>query len=215
MKRPWELWEEWEAWDLYNSYNSHSSHNSHKALLVLAATLLLTACPKPDPLPVIAKIAPFALTAESGQPFQSKSLDGHAYVADFIYTTCPGPCPRMTSQMHGIDSQVRELPVQFVSFTVDPEHDTPEKLTAYAKQFQADTRRWHFLTGSREALNQIFRYSFKLGTIDGANDGTMVHSTRFVLVDAQGQVRGFYSSDDADELRKLVRDIRRLEKDST
>ena len=179
-------------------------------LALVAATLLLTACPKPEPLPVIGKIAPFTLTAESGSEFRSTSLDGHAYVADFIYTTCPGPCPRMTSQMHGIDSQLRELPVQFVSITVDPEHDTPEKLAAYAKQFQADTRRWHFLTGSRDALNQVFRYSFKLGTIDG----TMVHSTRFVLVDAQGQIRGYYSSDDADELRKLVRDVRRLEKES-
>jgi protein SCO1/2 len=187
-----------------------SRHVTRHVIPLIAATLLLTACPKPEPLPVIGKIAPFSLTAESGQAFQSKSLDGHAYVADFIYTSCPGPCPRMTSQMHGIDSQLRELPVQFVSFTVDPEHDTPEKLAAYAKQFQADTRRWHFLTGSRDALNQVFRYSFKLGTVDGS----MVHSTRFVLVDAQGQIRGYYSSDDADELRKLVRDIRRLEKES-
>ena len=212
MKKLGDLWEAWEEWELCSAHTSHISHTSHKATAVLvAATLLLAACPKPEPLPVIGKIATFALTAETGQPFESKSLDGHAYVADFIYTTCPGPCPRMTSQMHGIDSQVRELPVQFVSFTVDPEHDTPQRLTAYAKQFQADTRRWHFLTGPREALNQVFRYSFKLGMVDG----TMVHSTRFVLVDGQGQIRGYYSSDDSDELRKLVRDIRRLEKDKT
>jgi protein SCO1 len=200
----------WKVWEACRSHHSHASHYSH-LVLALLAMLLLTACPKPDPLPVIARIAPFTLTAESGQAFQSKSLEGHAYVADFIYTTCPGPCPRMSSQLHGIDTQVRELPVQFVSFTVDPEHDTPEKLSAYAKQFQADTRRWHFLTGSREAVNDIFRNSFKLGTVDG----TMVHSTRFALVDSQGQLRGYYTSDDPDELRKLVRDIRRLEKDKT
>jgi protein SCO1/2 len=199
-----------ELWEAWGAYFPRASHYTHACLMVLLM-VTLTACPKPEPLPVIGKIAPFSLTAESGKEFQSKSLDGHAYVADFIYTTCPGPCPRMTSQLHGIDSQVRELSVQFVSFTVDPEHDTPEKLAAYAKQFQADTRRWHFLTGSREALNQVFRYSFQLGTVDGS----MVHSTRFVLVDGQGQIRGYYSSDDTDELRKLVRDIRRLEKDKT
>ena len=179
-----------------------------KRLLLLPALMLLTACPKPEPLPVLGQTSPFTLTAETGQSFDSKALAGHPYVADFIYTTCPGPCPRMSSQMHGIDSQVRELPVQFVSFTVDPEHDTPEKLAAYAKQFGADSRRWHFLTGSRDALNQVFRYSFKLGEVDGS----MVHSTRFVLVDGQGKIRGFYSSDDSDELRKLVRDLRQLEK---
>lgn len=179
-----------------------------KCILPLALLLVLAGCVKPEPLPVIGKVPPFSLTAESGQEFQSKSLDGHAYVADFIYTTCPGPCPRMSSQLHGIDTQVRELPVQFVSFTVDPEHDTPEKLAAYAKQYQADPRRWHFLTGTRDALHQIFRYSFKLGSVDGS----MVHSIRFTLVDGQGQIRGYYSSDNADELRKLVRDIRQLER---
>ena len=169
----------------------------------------VSGCSRPQPLPNYGKIAPFTLTAENGQPFSSQALEGHPWVADFIFTHCPGPCPRMTSQLHGIEGQVRELPVQFVSFTVDPEHDTPAVLADYAKQFQADTRRWHFLTGSREALNQIFRYSFKLGSVDGS----MIHSTRFTLVDGQGQIRGYYSGDDPDDpndLKKLVRDMRSL-----
>jgi protein SCO1/2 len=179
------------------------------SLLPFAFCLLpfaFTGCSRPDPLPIYGRVAPFTLTAETGQEFRSQSLDGHPWVADFIFTHCPGPCPRMTSQMRGIEGQVRGLPVQFVSFTVDPEHDTPAALSDYARQFQADTRRWHFLTGSREALHQIFRYSFKLGSVDGS----MIHSTRFALVDGQGQIRGLYSSDDPDDLKKLVRDLRRL-----
>jgi protein SCO1/2 len=153
------------------------------------------------------KIAPFELTAENGKDFSSQSLDGHPWVADFIFTHCPGPCPRMTQQMHGIDGQVQGLPVQFVSFTVDPEHDTPDILSMYAEQFKADTRRWHFLTGNRDTLNDVFRNSFKLGTVDGS----MIHSTRFTLVDGQGQIRGYYSTDDPESLKKLVRDLRGLD----
>ncbi len=174
--------------------------------LLAVIALASVGCVKPVPLPIYGHIDAFTLTAENGRDFRSQTLDGHPWVADFIFTHCPGPCPRMTSQMHGIEGQVRELPVQFVSFTVDPEHDSPAVLAEYAKKFQADTRRWHFLTGSREALNKIFRYQFKLGTVDGS----MVHSTRFALVDAQGQVRGLYSSDDPEDLKKLVRDLRRL-----
>ena len=174
---------------------------------ILFIGVVLAACARPTPLPVLGKIDAFTLTAESGKEFRSQSLEGNAWVADFVFTHCPGPCPRMTSQMRGIEGQVRGLPVQFVSFTVDPERDTPDVLAAYAKQFQADPRRWHFLTGSRDALNQIFRYSFKQGNVDGS----LIHSTRFTLVDGQQQIRGFYSTDDAEDLKKLVRDIRALD----
>lgn len=176
--------------------------------MVLLTVVCLTACAKPEPLPVIGRIAPFALTAEDGKDFSSASLDGHPYVADFVFTHCPGPCTRMSQQMKGIDNQVQGLPVQFVSFTVDPEHDTPDTLANYAEHFKADTRRWHFLTGNRDALNEIFRNSFKLGNVDGS----MIHSTRFTLVDGQQQIRGYYSTDDPDSLKKLVRDLRELER---
>src|SRR5947207_12756151 len=88
---------------------------------VLFLSLLLTpACVKPDPLPVLGHVATFKLTAASGQEFSSKSLEGHAYVADFIFVHCPGRCPRMTSQLRGIEGQVHGLPVQFVSLPVCP-----------------------------------------------------------------------------------------------
>jgi len=110
--------------------------------------------------------------------------------------------------MHGIEGQVRGLPVQFVSFTVDPDHDTPDVLKDYAEKYHAIGTLAFPHRNSRRPQSD-FRYSFKLGTVDG----TMVHSTRFTLVDGQQQIRGYYSTDDPDSLKKLVRDLRELERD--
>jgi len=102
----------------------------------IAVLLMLAACSKPAPLPVLGQVPGFTLTAESGQPFDRKSLDGKVWVADFIYTTCPGPCPRMSSLMRQVQKASVMIPgVQLVSFTVDPEHDTPAVLAAYLRHF--------------------------------------------------------------------------------
>ena len=180
------------------------------AFLILLG-IVLCACRKQPPLPVYWQLAPFHLTAQSGQPFDSQTLAGKIWVADFIYTTCPGPCPRMTSQMRGIQSATQSLPdVRLVSFTVDPKNDTPAVLAAYASHFHADARRWFFLTGDRSALEDVYRNGFKLGDVDGS----LVHSTRFILLDRGSRVRGIYSpTEDDGALAHLLRDIRALEKE--
>src|SRR5690348_5613607 len=100
----------------------------------IAGLLLLSACAgNRQPLPIYGQVPPFELTAETGQPFTSKSLEGKVWVADLIYTTCPGPCPRMSALMRQVQQASSSLPgVQLVSFTVDPEHDTPAVLAKYA-----------------------------------------------------------------------------------
>jgi len=177
----------------------------------LASLLLLTAlagCRGQAPLPVYWQLPPFELTAQSGQPFDSKSLAGNVWVADFIFTTCPGPCPRMSSQMRGVQSAVANLPdVKLVSFTVDPKNDTPAALAAYANRYHASPGRWFFLTGEQAALENICRNGFKLGDVDGS----LVHSTRFVLVDRHTRVRGFYSPAEDGAVARLLHDIRTLE----
>jgi carboxypeptidase C (cathepsin A) len=111
----------------------------------------LAGCRKEPPLPVYWQIPAFQLTAQSGQPFDSKSLEGDIWVADFIFTTCPGPCPRMSSQMRGVQSAVASMPdVKLVSFTVDPKNDTPTALAAYATRYRAEPGRWFFFTGDKE-----------------------------------------------------------------
>jgi protein SCO1/2 len=109
-----------------------------------------------------------------------------------------------------VAKQVADLPdVRLVSFTVDPEHDTPVVLAGYAKRFSADPGQWYFLTGPLATLNEIDREGFKLGGMDGS----LAHSTRFVLVDPRGRIRGYYHTDEDDGLKQLISDIRRLAKE--
>src|SRR5262249_40475936 len=153
---------------------------------LLAGLLLLAGCQRArEPLPIMQTVPQFALTATDGTEFRSDSLRGQVWVADFIYTTCTGPCPRMTSQMRHVQEAVAPVSnVKLVSFTVDPEHDTPEVLAQYAKRQKADPARWVFLTGPRDTLQKLCREAFLLGNVDGSLD----HSTRFVLVDREGRV---------------------------
>jgi len=177
-------------------------------LAILA--LAMGACIKPKPLPDFGAAPSFQLTTQTGQAFDSQSLAGQVWVADFIYTTCPGPCPMMTQQMRQIqDRTAQEMnDVKLVSFTVDPAHDTPPVLTEYARHYRVDPARWSFLTGDMAALNRV-GLGFKLNTVDGK----LSHSTRFVLVDRHMRIRGFYTTDEDAFLPQLVHDIRQLEQD--
>lgn len=179
---------------------------------VALLALFGAACSTAPPLEVMSRLSPFQLTSQNGQPFDSQSLEGHVWVADFIYTTCPGPCPMMSRHMSEVQNQTADMPdVKIVSFTVDPATDTPPVLAEYAKHFKADASRWYFLTGDRRKLNDIGRDGFKLNPVDGAVDGSIVHSTRFTLVDRHMRIRGYYSSDEDGFVAKLLHDIRRLE----
>ncbi len=172
----------------------------------------VTACQPSKPMPVLGKVPDFNLTAETGQPFARKDLDGKVWVADFIYTHCTGPCPLMSSKMRRIQASVETTPnVRLVSFSVDPEHDTPEALTAYARQFHADPGRWVFLTGARDTLQILSRNAFKLSDLSA----DMTHSTRFVLVDRRSQIRGYYTTSDDTAIPDLIADIRRLAKEKS
>ncbi|MEJ7606165.1 MAG: SCO family protein [Bryobacteraceae bacterium] len=150
----------------------------------------------------------FTLTDQSGRKFDAKqSLNGRVWVANFIFTNCAGPCPRMTSQLRDIrDSAQERQDLRFVSFTIDPARDTPEVLATYAKHFGADPDRWYYLTGAQSDLHYLMRNIFMLGNVDG----TLEHSTRFVLVDAQSRIRGFYDSADPESLKKLKADLSTL-----
>jgi protein SCO1/2 len=180
---------------------------------VAAASLLLAGCMRPTPLPVLGQVPPFELTSETAQSFDSRVLDRHVWVADFIYTTCDGPCPMMSSKMRLIQDQTAaEMPdVRFVSFTVDPAHDTPAALAAYAKHFRQDPARWVFLTGEPAKLNDIGLNGFKLNGVNGS----MSHSTRFALVDRQRRIRGYYVTGEDGFLPKLMHDIRQLDKEKS
>jgi len=180
-----------------------------KAVLPLLPIAFLAACAPQKPLDVLGQVAPFQLTDQASRLFDSKALTGHIWVADFIYTTCPGPCPMMSSQMHQLQIRTAATPdIKLVSFTVDPAHDTPPVLAAYARHFVADPARWSFLTGDQARLNDLGFNSFHLNAVDGS----LVHSTRFVLVDRLMRIRAYYSSTDDGFLQQLLNGIRQLER---
>ncbi len=176
---------------------------------LVVCLLALSACIQPKPLNDLGPAPSFQLTSETGQPFDSKSLAGHVWVADFVYTTCDGPCPMMSSEMRQIqNSTAAEMAdVKLVSFTVDPAHDTPAVLAAYAKHFKQDPDRWCFLTGEVSKLNEV-GLGFKLNSVDGS----LSHSTRFVLVDRRGHIRGFYITGEDAFMPRLMHDLRQLER---
>jgi protein SCO1/2 len=153
----------------------------------------------------------FQLTNQNGQPFGSAQLRGKIWIADFIYTTCPGPCPMISSRMSDLQKPLEKTDVHLVSFTVDPAKDTPEVLRGYAEKLQAQPGRWDFLTGPQSAIYDISRNGFKLAVSDGSEEaGLPVHSTRMILVDRHGAIRGYYDAAEPDAMTKLLADTNHL-----
>ena len=147
------------------------------------------------------------MTDSQGHVFNSDSLAGKVWVADFIYTNCPGPCPRMTSQMHRLEQRVRGEPdVRLLSVSVDPQHDTPQVLNDFAHHFGGPSSQWIFLTGSPAVVHLLAFETFHVGDVIGKMD----HSTKFALVDKRGDIRGYYSTFDEDGMPSLLRDLSSL-----
>jgi len=174
-----------------------------RALLVIL--LVGAACAKPKPLPVLGTVPPFELTSQAGLRWSSATLDGKPYVANFVFTRCPTICPTFTAKMASIQKKTGDG-LNLVSFSVDPEFDTPDKLAEYAKKYQAGPR-WTFLTGERAAVENIVIKGMMQTMVKG--DGSLMsigHGSYFVLVDGKQQIRGFYRFNDDDSVEKVVRD---------
>jgi protein SCO1/2 len=164
-------------------------------------------------LPELGQVPDFALTGHDGKPVTRASLEGAAWIADFIFTRCAGQCPMMSQRMRQLQQTLNKADVRLVSFTVDPTHDTPEALTAYARQFEAVPGRWKFVTGDRDAIWALARDGFRVGVADeaGTPEEPIAHSIRFILVDRRGVIRGYYDATDEAAMTRLVRDVKRLE----
>jgi protein SCO1 len=161
---------------------------------------------RPEPLPVLYDAPSFSLTDQDARRFGSEDLRGKVWVADFVFTRCPGACPKMTMKMSSLQRAVPDRDVHFVSFTVDPERDTPAVLKGYAKGFDADPARWHFLTGEKPALFDVAAGMKLTAAPAGTFGPEIVHAEKFLLVDGAGRVRGIYDSGDEQDLKKLAAD---------
>ena len=157
-------------------------------------------------LPVFGQAPDFSLTERSGRAFSKSDLTGKPWIADFIFTSCAGQCPLMSLEMRRLQRLFqKEIGLRFVSFTVDPERDTPEVLSQYADRYDAEKNRWFFLTGPQGEMNRILN-GFFLSPVDQP----AMHSIRFILVDGEDQMRGYYDSSDAAAIKQLVHDVRIL-----
>lgn len=153
------------------------------------------------------QISGVPLTDQDGNAFSLSALRGNILIAHLFFTRCHGPCPLMLERMRMLHRQVPEK-VHFVSITVDPEHDTPAILKSHAKKYTSDHRRWHFLWGEKLAIRALAQKQFKLAH----DDQPTLHSTRFVLIDQQGYIRGYYNSHDVEDIEQLTQDIEILAK---
>lgn len=181
-----------------------------KNTALLLTLFALAGCAPRKPLQMLGEVPDFQLLDQDGRDFKGASLNGRVWVADFVFTTCQGPCPRMSSHMRQIQDAT-DPNVQLVSFSVDPENDTPAALSAYAKGFGADPARWHFLTGDKALLGSLGKDTFRL---NGVGEG-VDHSTRFVLIDAKGRIRGYYSLSDGGVVSKIAADAAALKKEQS
>lgn len=168
------------------------------------------------PPPVYEQVSAPTFTDQDGKPFEIASLDGRIWVVDFIFTRCGAQCPVMTTRKAQLQTWLTEKEmgnVQLVTITVDPEFDTPEVLKRYAERFKAEAGRWHFLTGDRATIYNFILEDFHLETAE--NEGLdvadmFVHSDKFVLVDRNRNIRGYYSAMEVremDELREAITSI--------
>jgi protein SCO1/2 len=187
--------------------------------LAVCAALLVTLWPRRtrrDPPPVIAPVPAFALTDQEGRPFASGiALRGRPWVANFIFTRCTTVCPIFTGKMARLDARLKERgdDAWLVSFSVDPEHDTPEVLRRYATERGAPTERWSFLSGSTADILRTVTEALKIHIekVDGAPIGqSIMHGTHFVVVDAEMNIRGYYDLADDDALDRILSDLSRL-----
>lgn len=169
-------------------------------------------CSREPELPRLYPVPAAVLTSQDARPVDLNQFRGYVTVYDFIFTSCNGVCPMMTRNMKTLALAVdRAEPVRFVSISVDPERDTPQRLTRYANSTGRDSR-WIFLTTSKDRVFELSQRGFKLSAGENApaESDPVYHSPRFVLVDREGIIRGYYDATVPEKFTQLQRDIQRL-----
>lgn len=161
------------------------------------------------------QIPNFELTDQKGKQFKSNELKGFIYVADFFFTRCGNPtlCPRMSAELKRVQENFKDNDqVKIVSFTVDPEFDTPEVLNEYAGRYQANYDKWKFLTGKKKDIYDLAYFGFKVNAMEEGNEVTpdFLHATKFMLIDPLGRIRGYYEATSREDVDRLILEIKIL-----
>jgi len=157
----------------------------------------------------------FKFINQSGDSIGKEDIAGKVIVADFVFTSCPGICPTLTSNMTQIqEAYLNDAQVQILSFSVDPTYDTPEVLSRYVDKYDINTDRWMLLTGDKEKMYDLIQNGFRLSAYeDSLAPGGIFHDQRFVLLDGSFHFRGYYFGTQEEELDRLIEDIGYLKKE--
>lgn len=186
---------------------------SRRQLSALAGLALLGGgCRRASDLPQLGNVGTFSLTNQASQAVSAQTFRGKVWVAAFFFTRCPTVCPRITRRMRALQQAAaeEEVKVQLVSFSVDPENDTPPVLQAYARQYGADLTSWSFLTGDLSVVRKTSEQGFKLALdgkpTPGADHLGLFHGSHLVLVDSAGDIRGYYRTSEDEQMAQLLKD---------
>lgn len=151
-------------------------------------------------------IPDFILMDQNRQIRGKNEMSDKITIVDFFFTSCPSICPVMSTELERVDDAFRnDAEVQIYSISIDPEYDTPEVLSEYAKLHMATPGKWFFLTGQKELIYDLARCGFILPAIDGEGQPEeFVHSDKFVLIDGQGRIRGYYSGTNREDVDLMI-----------
>jgi protein SCO1/2 len=170
-----------------------------RGALLLALGLCLWACSDAPELERLFRVPDFELVDQTGAPFAVSALDDQVWVASFLFTSCSGTCPTLASQLASLESRLSGYRgrVRIVSITVDPEHDDPAALRAYAERFEADPAMWTFLTGEPDTVRTVLRTAFlqpdpERREIESAPGYDVFHGTSVLLIDRTRTCRGVF-----------------------
>lgn len=190
------------AYGSYSFWRAYQAHAASVAESTATEQPVSAAKPSKSTLPPVA-LENFTFTDSNGEPFPMKNLEGKVWAASYFFATCPGFCLQMNYEIVGIAEDLRDLDITFVSFTVDPETDTPAELKAYAAKLKADPEHWKFLTGDPKKIQEFGQGSLKM-------PATKEHNDKLVLVGADGRVVGWYSTRDSLKVKQFKRKVREL-----
>lgn len=162
-------------------------------------------------------IEPFSFTNQDGKTITDKDMDGKIFVVEYFFTTCKTICPKMNDNMAKVYQAFRgQKDVAILSHTVQPEVDTVEQLKRYSLKFDADPEQWNFLTGDKAELYKMAINSYIITAVEDTSNREIpafIHSEKFILVDKEKHIRGFYDGTSASEVKKLIADITELKKE--
>lgn len=185
-----------------------------KVILALIIVIFLVACGGQEiETNMSEEIADFEFTTQDNEKLGLNDLEGKWWVADFVFTKCTTVCLPMTSNMSQLQDLLDEegMDVQLVTFTVDPENDTPEVLKKYAESYDADLSNWSFLTGyDYETIKELSVGSFRSEVQENPGSDQITHGVRFFLVNPDGEVIKNYYGIDMKEVETIVDDLKKV-----